>query len=129
MTIESISPIQPLSIDQIVGERVHRVLWLRKISQSEFAPKLGLSQSGLSRKLRGDRAFGIDELLTIADLLGVDVSDLLPKKVYDDETPPDSPDGVGVSRLGESNPRPFHYKDRLRATVQPLPIRTRKDAA
>lgn len=90
------------------------------MSQTELAPKLGITQSGLSRKLRGVNAFGIDELVDVAELLRVDLADLLPTKVYDDETPPDDSDGASVSRLRESNSRPFHYKGNRAANFRSL---------
>lgn len=94
------------TFNELVGERVHRLMWRYKIQQIELAPKIGITQSALSRKLRGVRAFGVDELMTVAELLDVEVADLLPTKVYDDG--PDPTDPGQSSRPRESNPRPFH---------------------
>lgn len=105
MTIELESTTER-SVNALVGERVHQALWRRKITQTQFAPMLGVTQSALSRKMRGERAFGVDELLDISEYLDIPITDLLPKRK---DPHPDGPDGGSTSRLRESNSRPFHY--------------------
>lgn len=95
------------SVNQLVGERVHQALWRRKITQTQFAPMLGVTQSALSRKMRGERAFGVDELLDISAYLDIPVTELLPTRK---DPHPEDPDGGPMSRLTESNRRPFHYE-------------------
>ena len=57
------------SLNAAIGERVHRVMWTRRIPQSVIARELGLSQSAISRKLHGDRAWDADDVLAVAELL------------------------------------------------------------
>ncbi|MDN4521409.1 helix-turn-helix transcriptional regulator [Mycolicibacterium austroafricanum] len=97
-------PIEP-SFDEQLGEAIHQVLWRRRIKQTQFgAEVLGITQSALSNKLRGKRPFTAQELSSIADALQLDLNKLTPRGF----TGPFGPDGGGLSRLGESNPRPIH---------------------
>jgi len=43
------------------------------------AEALGLSRSGFSRKIRGERRFRFTELVNLAECLGVPVTELLPE--------------------------------------------------
>ncbi|WP_425560968.1 helix-turn-helix domain-containing protein [Leucobacter iarius] len=61
------------SADEIIGERVHQLMWRAKVSQTAFAPVLGLTQSGLSPKLRGKRGWSADELRAVASYFGVSI--------------------------------------------------------
>lgn len=50
----------------------------RKTLQSEVASHLGISQTAVSKRLAGTIPFDINELVSIAELLGVNVAVLLP---------------------------------------------------
>lgn len=63
-----------------VAEEIRALLARRKLSASELARKMGVSQPYLSRRLTGDVAIDVDDLQTIARLLGVGMSDLLPRE-------------------------------------------------
>ena len=60
-----------------VGARVHDLMWRKKISQARVGQAIGVSQSTTSKKIRGEVGITIPELLRIAQLLDVDVTDLL----------------------------------------------------
>jgi transcriptional regulator with XRE-family HTH domain len=60
-----------------VSERVRSLLAERKISDSELARRLNLSQSYFSRRMRGDVAWRTTDLARIAAALHVEVTDLL----------------------------------------------------
>ncbi|WP_367147245.1 helix-turn-helix domain-containing protein [Microbacterium proteolyticum] len=62
-----------LSLDAEIGERVHRLIWRQRISQTAFAANLGISQSTMSKKMRGERPWYAPELQTAASVLGVTV--------------------------------------------------------
>jgi transcriptional regulator with XRE-family HTH domain len=64
--------------DEQLGEAVHRVLWRRHISQTDFARVLGITQSALSLKLRGQRPFFAQELRMVADVLEINLDELAP---------------------------------------------------
>ena len=49
----------------------------RRISQREAAERLGISQPSLSDRMNRRTPMSVDELLTLADMLGVAPADLL----------------------------------------------------
>ena len=81
------------TVNELVGDLVHTEMWRRKLSQTEFAVQLGITQSALSRKLRGTRAFDIEELLLIAVMFDLPITALIPKI---EEPRPEGPDGAGA---------------------------------
>ena len=48
-------------------------------TQSTLAPKIGLTQSGLSRRLTGDAEWTVHDLYKLADVLDVPLSTFLPE--------------------------------------------------
>lgn len=48
-----------------------------RVSQSEVGSALGLTQQAVSRRLRGEVPFNVNELGVVADVLAVEVTDLL----------------------------------------------------
>lgn len=50
-----------MSIDAVVGERLHMQMWQRQIPQARLADRLGVTQGTLSRKLRGKSPWSLDE--------------------------------------------------------------------
>ena len=63
--------------DAEVGRRVFHLMWDRKITQTAMAERLGLQQSALSKKLRGERRWFVSDLITVADVLDVTVGQLV----------------------------------------------------
>lgn len=49
----------------------------QQISQTAVADRLGLSQTAVSRRLRGEVEFSVTELHAVADVLGLPVERLL----------------------------------------------------
>ncbi len=72
MSMTNPAPLQR-SADEIIGERVHQLLWRAQVSQTQFAPVLGLGQAALSLKLRGRRGWGADEVVKASRYFGVSV--------------------------------------------------------
>lgn len=60
-----------------VSEEIRALMGRRRVSQVGLADALGQSQSTVSRKLRGDTPWDIDELFAMAAFFGVDVAALL----------------------------------------------------
>lgn len=81
------------SMDAVIGRRVHHLMWDQQLTQTAFSQKLGMQQSGLAKKLRGQRGWSADELIVVARELGVTVGYL-----FDEETP--------RSPLAPANERP-----------------------
>ncbi len=67
------------SIDEQIGEIVHHVMWRKRVSQVAIAPALGIGQSAVSRKLRGQNPWSVADLYAAAGALGVEVGELLPR--------------------------------------------------
>lgn len=73
-----------MNADQITGEKIHILMRRRGMSQGDLAPHLGIDQSSMSKKLYGKRTWTLDELLTVARVFDVEITELLPG---DDYTP------------------------------------------
>jgi transcriptional regulator with XRE-family HTH domain len=86
--------------DVLIGERIHQIMWRQRMTQGQLAARLGLTQTGVSRKIRGERPWFARELLAVAEALNTQVSALLP--VEFDPDPPMLP----LPRL-DSNQQPF----------------------
>lgn len=61
-----------------VAEEIRAAMARRRISQSALAGAIGRSQSGVSRRLKGETPFDVNELVAIARVLDVPVAQLLP---------------------------------------------------
>jgi transcriptional regulator with XRE-family HTH domain len=91
-------------VNSEVGARIHQMMFRKRVSQTKFAPSVGMSQSLLSKKLRGVVPWSVVELLLVANALGVDPGELLPKVDPKVEEPPIP----GLPRM-DSNHQPFAY--------------------
>jgi hypothetical protein len=67
------SQAQEENVDAEIGFRVHTLMWERRITQSALGEKVGVGQSGLGRRLRGERKWTPAELRSVAQELGVTV--------------------------------------------------------
>ena len=96
---------EAVSGDVVAGRRVHMLMWDAKLSQRRLAPKLGMTQANLSKKVRGERGWSIDELFAVARELGTTVSYLIGET---ENRRPDGPDGGSVATYTprDSNPEP-----------------------
>lgn len=60
--------------DAMIGERIHALLWRSRLSQATFAKTLGVSQSTMSKKLRGERPWYTGELIATSQALDVTIA-------------------------------------------------------
>ena len=60
-----------------VGHNVRAEMTRQSLTQADIATVLGVSQSGVSRRLLGAIAFDVTELTALARLFGVPASQLL----------------------------------------------------
>jgi len=79
MSDESTSPRGRLR--EHVAEEIRVLLARKKMSAAELARRTGLKQSTMSRRMTGETAFDMDDLEIIAEVLEVEVSDLMPRRV------------------------------------------------
>ena len=64
-------------IDTLIGEAVHRAMWRRRLQQIDVAPLAGMTQSALSKKIRGQRPWSVEDVYRVAWAMDVDPSELL----------------------------------------------------
>lgn len=84
------------------AEEVRVLLARRRLSASKLAKAMGVSQTYVWRRLSGETAFDLDDLEKIADILEVDVGDLLPRRGHGgpDVRPPSAPSFQRVTEPG-----------------------------
>lgn len=78
-----------VNVDAEIGRRVHTLMWDRRITQKALGERLGVGQSGLGRRLRGERGWSASELRGVSETLGVSVGFLFGE-----------PDGPSVGPAG-----------------------------
>ena len=61
------------NVDAEIGLRVHTLMWERRITQAALGESIGLDQTGLGRRLRGERKWTPAELRAVAYELSVTV--------------------------------------------------------
>jgi transcriptional regulator with XRE-family HTH domain len=86
-----------LAVARYVGERVHTLIWSRRLTQGAVAAYVGVKGPTFSKKLRGQVPLTVDELMAIARLLDVEPGELLPPA-----------EAVSLPRL-DSNQQPSGY--------------------
>lgn len=58
---------------EIIGSRIKAILVVKNIKRSYLAEKLGITYNTLTKKLNGQREFGISEILCLKEVLELDV--------------------------------------------------------
>jgi transcriptional regulator with XRE-family HTH domain len=62
---------------ELVAAEIRAELARQRIPQSRLAAVLGISEVGVSRRMRGETPLDINELVKVGEFLGLDVSALL----------------------------------------------------
>lgn len=62
-----------------IGSKLHSIRENRKLSQAEMADLLNIPASSYARYERGDSSVELDKLVSFAEALGVQVTELLPE--------------------------------------------------
>lgn len=68
---------QPESLDAAVGRRVHMLMWDRRVTQTALGRTIGMDQSSMSKRLRGDRGWSLDDLRAVATALDTTIGYLV----------------------------------------------------
>ncbi len=85
------------TVDEAIGVTVNQALFVLHETRKSLGDHLGITGPAAGRKLRGTTAWSVGDLIRTAEFLGVEVADLLPRKVADDSAPADgAPDGGSV---------------------------------
>lgn len=58
---------------EIIGSRIKAILVVKNIKRSYLAERLGITYNTLTKKLNGQREFGINEILSLKEILELDV--------------------------------------------------------
>ena len=74
---QAVSVTEALIVSASVGANTRAELARRKIPQARIAARLGISQQAISERLNGKTRITVDELVAIADEIGVDADVLL----------------------------------------------------
>ena len=67
------------SIDTFIGHRAHMVQWGNGMTITDLAARSGVSQSTMSKKLRGSVAWSAADVVRVSAALSVSVVELLPE--------------------------------------------------
>lgn len=73
------APASGLSLREQAAEEIRALLARRKMSATQLARQMSVSQTYVWRRLSGETAFDLDDLEKISSLLGVEVTELLPR--------------------------------------------------
>lgn len=94
------------SLDVAVGRRVHMLMWEKRVTQTALGRSIGLDQSGLGKRLRGERGWSLDDLRDVADELGTTIAYLVGET---EEAPTPKGGGHTLPDL-DSNQEPAGFK-------------------
>ena len=93
-----------LTADEAIGMRVEMLMVVRRTNQTVVASAMGLTQSTLSKKLKGKTGWSTDDLLAVAHTLQTTIAYL-----FGEVEDPRPTDEARWSPLSDSNRRPPLY--------------------
>ncbi|WP_338122302.1 helix-turn-helix domain-containing protein [Corynebacterium xerosis] len=85
------------SVDEAIGIKVNELMFVNRVTRKRLGEVLGISGPGAGKKLLGKSAWSAADLYTVADFFGVDITELLPRRVPSpghDENPRTEVQGV-----------------------------------
>lgn len=99
-----------------IGDRLRKIRRVAKLTQGEFASRLDVKEPTYNAWETGRNIPSYDEALRIAKRIRLmcSIPEWWTLGLERPNPRPIDPDGGRTSRLGESNPRPFHYKSAIR---------------
>ena len=71
------------TFSEMIAEEIRVAMHRRRISQRQLAAHLHVSQSWISYRLTGAQEIGVNDLRMIADALGINVLDLIPREAVE----------------------------------------------
>lgn len=78
MNATPLAQVNPnINLSEFISENVRAEMARRRVTQTQLAANLNLSRAGLSARLSGKTLWGINELIPVADALGVSVATLI----------------------------------------------------
>ena len=88
----------PYTADEAIGIKVNQLMFLQRTTRKELGQALGITGPAMSKKIRGQNGWSVDDLFGVAEFFHVDVTDLLPRRVAQTQETPGS-----LSRTEGSN--------------------------
>lgn len=102
-----------------VAEEVRALMARRMMTGADLAAKIGRSPMYVSRRVRGEVGFDLDDMQRLAEVFEVDVLDLMPRPIKARS----DPNGGSGSLVRKGDPRPVRH-------VAPRPfVAPRRDPA
>ena len=105
-----------IKLQNIVNRNIRMRLAVGGIEQTQLGEAIGVTQGAISLKLRGVRAWSLDDLAAVADFFGIEVTDLVTDTVINAVVPQTRNAGVrfliypqnGIKKCPpwDSNPQP-----------------------
>ena len=92
----TVEQLDSFDINREVGRRIHMLMWDAHMTQTNLAPKIGLQQSALSKKLKGARGWDLAELMMIGRVFDVSIGYLVGES---ENRRPDDPNGGSVAAV------------------------------
>ena len=83
-----------------IGAEVRAWMARRELRQIDVADVLGVAQKNVSRRLRGEIPFRIDELLTLARFMGITLAQLLGEEIVNEKNPQPVAEGSSILVAG-----------------------------
>ena len=70
-----------MTADEAIGAKVNELMFRQRKTRKALGEALGIRGAGVSRKVYGQVGWSINDLYITADFFGVDITDLLPRRV------------------------------------------------
>ena len=88
------------SPDEAVGMKVNAFLFRKRETKKALGTVLGVSAATAGRKINGEIGWSLDDLYRTAEFFGVEITDLLPRRIANEEAASLSADGHLVAGAG-----------------------------
>ena len=75
-----------MTANEAVGAKIDQLMFRSRTSRKDLADALGITGAAVSKKIYGQNRWALEELFDAADFFGVEVTDLLPRRVSSLET-------------------------------------------
>lgn len=78
MSVIPLQQVKPeISLSEFVTENIRAEMARRRVTQKDLSIMLGIAQSRISARMSGKSTWQLDELIPVADALGVGISTLI----------------------------------------------------
>ena len=75
-----------MTVNEAIGAKVDQLMFRKRVKRKDVGLALGITGAAVSRKIYGQVAWTAEDLFKTADFFGVEITDLLPRRVSPLET-------------------------------------------